>query len=46
MTSPGVHQREVTDDDRDAAAEPEARPWHRAVYYGEEPGRLVMLSWC
>ena len=29
----------------DAAAEPEANPWYRAVYSGEEPVGFVMLSW-
>jgi diamine N-acetyltransferase len=69
MTSPAVHLREITDDNReavcalhvrrhqkrfvasvtrslrDAAAEPEANPWYRAVYCGEEPVGFVMLSW-
>ena len=69
MTSPGVHLREVTDDNReavcalrvrrrqkqfvasvkrslrDAAAVPEANPWYRAVYCGDEPVGFVMLSW-
>jgi diamine N-acetyltransferase len=69
MTSPGVHLREITDDNRDAvcalrvrrrqkrfvasvasslddaAAEPEANPWYRAVYSGDEPVGFVMLSW-
>ena len=68
-TSPGVHLREVTDDNReavralrvrgrqkrfvasvscslrDAAGSPEANPWFRAVYCGEEPVGFVMLSW-
>jgi GNAT superfamily N-acetyltransferase len=30
---------------RDAAATPEARPWYRAVYDGDEPVGFVMLSW-
>lgn len=29
----------------DAAAEPEARPWARAVYLDDEPVGFVMLSW-
>ncbi|MFR9805502.1 GNAT family N-acetyltransferase [Pseudonocardia sp. RS010] len=29
----------------DAAAEPEAHPWARAVYVGDEPVGFVMLSW-
>ena len=29
----------------DAAEEPEANPWYRAVYCGEEPVGFVMLSW-
>ncbi|WP_214369832.1 GNAT family N-acetyltransferase [Pseudonocardia sp. H11422] len=29
----------------DAAAEPEANPWYRAVYSGDEPVGFVMLSW-
>jgi diamine N-acetyltransferase len=69
MTSPGVHLREITDDNRDAvcalrvrrdqkrfvasvasslddaAEEPEANPWYRAVYSGDEPVGFVMLSW-
>jgi diamine N-acetyltransferase len=69
MTSPGVHLRQITDDNRDAvralrvrrdqkrfvasvskslkeaAATPEANPWYRAVYRGEEPVGFVMLSW-
>jgi diamine N-acetyltransferase len=69
MTSPGVHLREITDDNRDAvcalrvrrdqkrfvasvasslddaADEPEANPWYRAVYSGDEPVGFVMLSW-
>jgi diamine N-acetyltransferase len=35
----------VTRSLRDAAAEPEANPWYRAVYCGEEPVGFVMLSW-
>jgi len=30
---------------RDAAKSPEAKPWFRAVYCGEEPVGFVMLSW-
>lgn len=69
MTSPGVHLREITDENRDAvcavrvrpdqdlfvdsvakslddaAATPEAEPWYRAVYSGDEPVGFVMLSW-
>ena len=30
---------------RDAAGSPEANPWFRAVYCGEEPVGFVMLSW-
>ena len=69
MTSPHVHLREITDDNRDAvcalrvrpdqerfvasvassledaAEEPEANPWYRAVYSGDEPVGFVMLSW-
>ena len=29
----------------DAAEYPEANPWYRAVYEGEEPVGFVMLSW-
>ena len=29
----------------DAVATPEAKPWHRAIYAGEEPVGFVMLSW-
>jgi diamine N-acetyltransferase len=29
----------------DAAATPEAKPWYRAVYAGDEPVGFVMLSW-
>lgn len=29
----------------DAAAAPEANPWYRAAYSGEEPVGFVMLSW-
>lgn len=29
----------------DAAEEPEANPWYRAVYSGDEPVGFVMLSW-
>jgi diamine N-acetyltransferase len=67
--SPGVHLREITDDNReavralrvrgrqkrfvasvscslrDAAETPEAEPWYRAVYRGDEPVGFVMLSW-
>ncbi|MEU7380521.1 MULTISPECIES: GNAT family N-acetyltransferase [unclassified Streptomyces] len=69
MRSPGVHLREITDDNRDAvralrvrrdqkqfvasvswsleeaAKTPEANPWYRAVYRGDEPVGFVMLSW-
>ena len=29
----------------DAAETPEANPWYRAIYAGEEPVGFVMLSW-
>ncbi|MGW4527654.1 GNAT family N-acetyltransferase [Amycolatopsis sp. NPDC004378] len=29
----------------DAASTPEAEPWYRAVYVGDEPVGFVMLSW-
>jgi diamine N-acetyltransferase len=29
----------------DAATTPEAEPWYRAVYTGDEPVAFVMLSW-
>jgi len=29
----------------DAAAHPDAKPWYRAVYAGDEPVGFVMLSW-
>jgi diamine N-acetyltransferase len=29
----------------DAAEYPQAKPWHRAVYAGEEPIGFVMISW-
>ncbi|MGQ0838057.1 GNAT family N-acetyltransferase [Actinokineospora sp.] len=29
----------------DAAATPEANPWYRAVYSGDEPVGFVLLSW-
>ena len=69
MTSPSVHLREITDDNRDAvralrvrrhqkqfvasvakslkeaAKTPQANPWYRAVYRGDEPVGFVMLSW-
>lgn len=69
MRSPGVHLREITDDNRDAvralrvrrdqkqfvasvsqsfkeaARTPEAHPWYRAVYLGDEPVGFVMLAW-
>ena len=69
MTSPCVHLREITDQNReavcalrvrpdqerfvasvassleDAAAAPEANPWYRGVYSGDEPVGFVMLSW-
>ncbi|MGY1644108.1 GNAT family N-acetyltransferase [Geodermatophilus sp. SYSU D00703] len=69
MTTPRVHLREITDDNRDAvravrvrkdqkrfvasvkrslrdaAEEPSAHPWYRAVYCGDEPVGFVMLSW-
>ncbi|MFF3685072.1 GNAT family N-acetyltransferase [Streptomyces sp. NPDC002187] len=69
MSSPGVHLREITDDNRDAvralrvrrdqkqfvasvskslkeaAKTPEANPWYRALYRGDEPVGFVMLSW-
>lgn len=30
---------------KDAESEPEAHPWFRAVYAGDEPVGFVMLSW-
>lgn len=69
MRSPGVHLREISDENHDvvcalrvrpdqerfvasvarslddAAATPEANPWYRAVYSGNEPVGFVMLSW-
>jgi diamine N-acetyltransferase len=30
---------------KDAAKTPEANPWYRAVYRGDEPVGFVMLSW-
>lgn len=30
---------------RDAAETPEAEPWYRAIYAGEEPVGFIMLSW-
>lgn len=30
---------------QDAATTPEAEPWYRAVYLGDEPVGFVMLSW-
>ena len=30
---------------RDAAETPEANPWYRAIYAGDEPVGFVMLSW-
>lgn len=30
---------------KDAEKEPEAMPWYRAVYAGDEPVGFVMLSW-
>jgi len=68
MPAPGVHLREIIDDNRDAvralrvrrhqkrfvasvskslkeaAKTPEANPWYRAVYRGDEPVGFVMLS--
>ena len=35
----------VGDSLRDAAEYPNAKPWYRAVYVGEEPVGFVMLSW-
>lgn len=35
----------VTSSLADAAAEPEANPWYRAVYCGEQPVGFVMLAW-
>jgi diamine N-acetyltransferase len=29
----------------DAATTPEAKPWYRAIYAGDEPVGFVMLSW-
>jgi diamine N-acetyltransferase len=29
----------------EAAATPEAKPWYRAIYAGDEPVGFVMLSW-
>ena len=67
MTSPGVHLREITDDNRDAvralrvrrrqkqfvasvskslkeaAKTPEANPWYRGVYRGDEPVGFVLF---
>ncbi|MFD5763111.1 GNAT family N-acetyltransferase, partial [Streptomyces sp. NPDC127044] len=30
---------------KEAAKKPEANPWYRAVYRGDEPVGFVMLSW-
>jgi diamine N-acetyltransferase len=30
---------------KEAAKKPEAYPWYRAVYHGDEPVGFVMLSW-
>jgi diamine N-acetyltransferase len=35
----------VTRSLEDAATTPEAEPWYRAVYSGDEPVGFVMLSW-
>ena len=35
----------VTESLKDAATEPEANPWYRAVYSGDEPVGFVMLAW-
>jgi diamine N-acetyltransferase len=35
----------VTRSIAEAAATPEARPWYRAIYAGDEPVGFVMLSW-
>jgi len=35
----------VTRSLEDAATTPEAEPWYRAVYVGDEPAGFVMLSW-
>jgi diamine N-acetyltransferase len=35
----------VTRSLHDAASTPEANPWYRAVYSGDEPVGFVMLSW-
>ncbi len=35
----------VADSIAEAAATPEAKPWYRAVYDGDEPVGFVMLSW-
>ncbi|MET7318885.1 MULTISPECIES: GNAT family N-acetyltransferase [Streptomyces] len=35
----------VSESLEDAAEQPQARPWYRAVYQGEEPVGFVMLMW-
>ena len=35
----------VSESIAEAAATPEAKPWYRAIYVGEEPVGFVMLSW-
>lgn len=35
----------VADSLEEAATTPEAKPWYRAIYAGEEPVGFVMLSW-
>ncbi|MBB5958001.1 diamine N-acetyltransferase [Saccharothrix tamanrassetensis] len=35
----------VTESLDEAAATPEAEPWYRAIYAGDEPVGFVMLSW-
>jgi diamine N-acetyltransferase len=35
----------VTESLAEAAATPDARPWYRAIYAGDEPVGFVMLSW-
>jgi len=35
----------VTESIEEAAATPEAKPWYRSIYAGDEPVGFVMLSW-
>jgi diamine N-acetyltransferase len=35
----------VADSLEEAATTPQAKPWYRAIYAGEEPVGFVMLSW-